>query len=1604
MFWGSAYEEMKRLLAAAILGVSLTVLIARPASAERDAGSSEPSWAAAVARITAAKEAGTLSADEAAELRLIAITDISRLPEEYLPSPLPQEDSGVRPKSDEPSARGLSILASKLDALFIDESEWSPQTRERIMNFFINAPPSLPNLPNTETTDHFVIHWTDQGPDAPPQGALYIQAIAKSLEDAWDALESPSYGYAMPDPIDFGRIPDPTDGIARFDVFVIEDITTCLLPINAPGVTTPGEIRLKPNRPLDEIDTLTAHELFHMLQWNYAGFRDSRCAGVIGAGLWYSSDSAWLMESTSTWIEDEIYPADDAYLSTILRYTNFPEISLFSRTTLAPNHEYGAVVFTKFLQEHLAGPAGYSNDRDIVRSIWERVPLESTSTVDAITYVLMNPPSGANPYADFADTWTSIFDDFAIANYLKDYADGPAWPVLASIEITDTKKPIAEPNYPVMGNQLGFGWPAAQYIEVFPDDLTLPDGPDATGATLQLDISTDCPRCTLDVLEFGAFGGAPVRTAYLLEDTGQSGPAGPIIGAFEDISLDFGAPGGTEKVVVIFVNPYLEFAFPWEYEYTFTAIDNPPQAPEDLEAFADEFADLIELTWDEVNEDAISYRVYRDTNSPVPLDDDHLIAIVQNDDYQDASISPNVEYRYVITAVDDGGNESDPSNEASAVLPGPTPTPPPSGTTITVRIDQGVDDAGPDPGNGCAYATYWNEVYFGECFNGSDITSGFRFGNVQIPQGAEIQSAYLDFTVNGPYTNELMLRIRGEDTGDAGSFDQNRKPDNLALTSSSVQWVIPSSDPWGLGNERQTPDLSAVVQEIVDRPDWSPGNGIAVVVQNDGDAGGLHRRVIGFERPLQTYSGHLAELVVNYAGDPPPAVTPTPTPTPTATPTPLPTPTQRPCECAILCLVEAPSSTAQSSGSSLAMRARGLLSVVMPQTAELWDGVELLQQVRDQILVKSPEGSRYIDLYAEHSPELALILLADSDLREQGFETIDLFRPGLEALLEGRGDEVAITEAQVSAVEQFLDEIAAVANPALAQVIADERAANPLAQLSGMTMAEALGDLTDNQPPDAEAGTGYVVEEGDFIDLQGTGTDPEGDPLTFEWDLNNDGRYDVTGQSVVFSAVGLDGLSTRSVTLRVCDDKAGCEVSEATVQILNSAPLVAVDEPSEWAEGDSITFNGIFIDQGADTHVIQWSFGDGSTATGALEPEHTFSDDGDYQVTLTVTDDDDGTGSDSVSVTISNAPPMLGEITAAAVPVQVGIAVEFSATISDPGSADTHSGTWVWGDGIVTDPATVVDDAAGRRAEDSHTYSLPGTYTIQLQVSDDDGAVVTKELTVVVESGFSLLNFVLLGEEGIYLKQNSTVVSGDLGANLSSDGPYLAGSQEVTVGLGVTLQDPASRVMGDSIKLKRNSQVYDVYYNELTGLGDVLGQQFTPLELPLISGFPVPPVAAPGTEDFDVAQNDSLTLDEGSYGLLKARLGSTITFTGGVYDFSEWDVGRAVTLYIEAPSEFRIAGRLAVDQNSTLGPAPSPSNLSAADIVIHVLGINGNTGKLGATPKAAKFGIGTSILANVYVPEGTLWLRQNGQFTGSFLGRWVILGIGASAELESGWQ
>ena len=69
----------------------------------------------------------------------------------------------------------------------------------------------------------------------------------------------------------------------------------------------------------------------------------------------------------------------------------------------------------------------------------------------------------------------------------------------------------------------------------------------------------------------------------------------------------------------------------------------------------------------------------------------------------------------------------------------------------------------------------------------------------------------------------------------------------------------------------------------------------------------------------------------------------------------------------------------------------------------------------------------------------------------------------------------------------------------------------------------------------------------------------------------------------------------------------------------NIAPTVNAGPDQTADESQLVSFSGSFTDPGAaDTHTVDWDFGDGQTAAGTLTPDHAFADDGVYTVRLTV--------------------------------------------------------------------------------------------------------------------------------------------------------------------------------------------------------------------------------------------------------------------------------------------------------------------------------------------------------------------------------------------------
>jgi Right handed beta helix region len=114
-----------------------------------------------------------------------------------------------------------------------------------------------------------------------------------------------------------------------------------------------------------------------------------------------------------------------------------------------------------------------------------------------------------------------------------------------------------------------------------------------------------------------------------------------------------------------------------------------------------------------------------------------------------------------------------------------------------------------------------------------DMIAGVRFEDIGIPPGAEIVAAQLELMSAKKARKAAALVISGEASDDAAPFstapnDLSARPDTTAQAS----WNVPL---WpGAGMHQATPDLAAVVQEIVDGPGWAEGNDMAFFVTGTG--------------------------------------------------------------------------------------------------------------------------------------------------------------------------------------------------------------------------------------------------------------------------------------------------------------------------------------------------------------------------------------------------------------------------------------------------------------------------------------------------------------------------------------------------------------------------------------------------------------------------------------------------------------------------------------------------------------------------------------------------------------------------------------------------
>ncbi|MEN8224587.1 MAG: GEVED domain-containing protein [Bacteroidota bacterium] len=183
---------------------------------------------------------------------------------------------------------------------------------------------------------------------------------------------------------------------------------------------------------------------------------------------------------------------------------------------------------------------------------------------------------------------------------------------------------------------------------------------------------------------------------------------------------------------------------------------------------------------------------------------------------------------------------------------------------VSSRIITGNDDV-EESQSGFMYMNSTDlELGYDDYNSQGNQTIGLRFTGLNIPQGASISSASIEFTVDETNAGACNLLIKGHDVDDSevytsASYNVSARP----TTSASVNWS--PADWTAVGAKETTPELLSIIQEIVDRPGFSGSSAISLIITGSGT------------RTAEAYEGDATSAallqIVYTAGNNPPVFT-----------------------------------------------------------------------------------------------------------------------------------------------------------------------------------------------------------------------------------------------------------------------------------------------------------------------------------------------------------------------------------------------------------------------------------------------------------------------------------------------------------------------------------------------------------------------------------------------------------------------------------------------------------------------------------------------------------------------------------------------------------
>ncbi len=155
------------------------------------------------------------------------------------------------------------------------------------------------------------------------------------------------------------------------------------------------------------------------------------------------------------------------------------------------------------------------------------------------------------------------------------------------------------------------------------------------------------------------------------------------------------------------------------------------------------------------------------------------------------------------------------------------------------------------------------------------VATGLRYRGVNVPKGAMIDSAFIEMWAHEDEGDLAIVTINGEASDNPVTYNETDLISDRPRTTANVVWNV--DEEWTIWEQYRTPDLKALVQEIVDRDGWQQGNAMAFFLtgQDQGASDDDNARDFeGFENVADPEDGgdglhhpeRISKLVIHFSG------------------------------------------------------------------------------------------------------------------------------------------------------------------------------------------------------------------------------------------------------------------------------------------------------------------------------------------------------------------------------------------------------------------------------------------------------------------------------------------------------------------------------------------------------------------------------------------------------------------------------------------------------------------------------------------------------------------------------------------------------------------